>query len=202
MCLCDYVLVLLYLCVHVLVSQGLFLLLLALGGAVCDVVEAGSDPRQVKQRPRRLLHLLVVALRRLLHRCRRTPLLQRQRVANAPHPSVFGPGQTAPRQRHHPSPRPCPRTTSLSAQQGLLGNIGSGGCGDMRIQGDLPGLGFDVRLDLHGDDVVVVQRGGRGGDLGGAQPAGGFGRAVSVVVLEVLAAGRRRVAGWAVLSSA
>lgn len=124
-----------YMCV--LVSQGLFLLLLALGGAVCDVVEAGSDPRQVKQRPRRLLHLLVVTLRRLLHR-RRAPLLQRQRVANAPR-SVFGPGQTAPCQ----SPSSRPRTTSLSAQ-GLLGNVGSGGSGDVRIQRDLPGLGFDV----------------------------------------------------------
>lgn len=45
-CLRDYVLYvcvgILYVCV--LVSQGLFLLLLALGGAVCDVVEAGSDP--------------------------------------------------------------------------------------------------------------------------------------------------------------
>lgn len=122
----------------VLVSQGLFLLLLALGGAVCDVVEAGSDPRQVEQRPRRLLHLLVVALRRLLHR-RRAPFLQRQRVANAPR-SVFGPGQTAPRQ----SPSSRPRATSLSAQ-GLLGNVGSsGGSGDVRIQWDLPGLGFDV----------------------------------------------------------
>lgn len=70
----------------------------------------------------------------------------------------------------------------------------------MRIQRDLPWLGLDVRLDLHGDDVVVVVQ--RGADLGGAQPAGGFGGAVSVVVLEVLAAGRRRVAGWAVLSSA
>ncbi len=124
-----------YMCV--LVSQGLFLLLLALGGAVCDVVEAGSDPRQVEQRPRRLLHLLVVTLRRLLHR-RRAPLLQRQRVANAPR-SVFGPGQTAPCQ----SPSSRPRTTSLSAQ-GLLGNVGSGGSGDVRIQRDLPGLGFDV----------------------------------------------------------
>lgn len=36
-----------YVCL--LVSQGLFLLLLALGGAVCDVVEAGSDARQVEQ---------------------------------------------------------------------------------------------------------------------------------------------------------
>lgn len=71
----------------------------------------------------------------------------------------------------------------------------------MGIQRDLPGLGFDVRLDLHGDDVVV-QRGGRGGGLRGAQPAGGFGGAVSVVVLEVLAAGGRGVSGWAVLSSA
>lgn len=71
----------------------------------------------------------------------------------------------------------------------------------MRIQRDLPGLGFDVRLDLYGDDVVV-QRGGRGGDSGGAQPTGGFGGAVSVVVLEVLAAGWRGVTGWAVLSSA
>ena len=122
-----------YVCV--LVSQGLFLLLLALGGAVCDVVEAGSHPRQVEQRPRRLLHLLVVALRRLLHRA---PLLQRQRVANPPR-SVFGPGQTAARQ----SPGSRPRATSLSAQ-GLLGNIGSGGSGDVRIQRDLPGLGFDV----------------------------------------------------------
>lgn len=86
----------------VLVSQGLFLLLLALGGAICDVVQAGSDPRQVQQRPRRLLHLLVVALRRLLHgRC--APLLQRQRVANAPR-SVFGPGQAASCQ----SPDSCP----------------------------------------------------------------------------------------------
>lgn len=178
-----------YVCV--LVSQGLFLLLLALGGAVCDVVEAGSDPRQVEQRPRRLLHLLVVALRRLFHRA---PLLQRQRVANAPR-SVFGPGQTASSR----GPGPGPRTTSLSAQ-GLLGNVGSGGGGDVRIQRDLPGLGLDVRLDLHGDYVVVVVQGGA--DLGGAQPAGGFGGAVSVVVLEVLAAGRRRVAGWAVLSSA
>lgn len=124
-----------YVCV--LVSQGLFLLLLALSGAVCDVVEAGSDPRQVEQRPRRLLHLLVVTLRRLLHR-RRAPLLQRQRVANAPR-SVFGPGQTASCQ----SPRSRPRTTSLSAQ-GLLGNVGSSGSGDVRIQRDLPGLGFDV----------------------------------------------------------
>lgn len=186
MCLHDYV--------SVLVSQGLFLLLLALGGAVCDVVEAGSDARQVEQRPRRLLHLLVVALRRLLHR-RRAPLLQRQRVANAPR-SAFGPGQTAPRQ----GPGARPRAASLSAQQGLLGNVGSGGGGDVRIQRDLPGLGFDVRLDLHGDDVVVVVQ--RGAVLGGAQPAGGLGRAVSVVVLEVLAAERRRVAGRAVLSSA
>lgn len=121
----------------VLVSQGLFLLLLALGGAVCDVVEAGSDPRQVQQRPRRLLHLLVVALRRLLHG-RRAPLLQRQRVANAPR-SVFGPGQTASCQ----SPNSCPRTTSLFAQ-GLLGNVGSSGGGDVGIKRDLPGLGFDV----------------------------------------------------------
>lgn len=183
-------------CVCVLVSQGLFLLLLALGGAVCDVVEAGSNPRQVEQRSRRLFHLLVVALRRLLHR-RRAPLLQRQRVTNASR-SAFGPGQTAPSQ----SPG-SPQTTSLSAR-GLLGNVGSGGggSGDVRVQWDLPGLGFDVWLDFHGDNVVVVHGGGRGGDLGGAQPAGGFGGAVSVVVLEVLAAGRRRVAGWAVLSSA
>lgn len=134
-CVHDYVLVM-YICV--LVSQGLFLLLLALGGAICDVVEAGSDARQVEQRPRRLLHLLVVALRRLLH-SRRAPLLQRQRVANAPR-SVFGPGQTAPCQ----SPSARPRTTSLSAQ-GLLGNVGGcGGSADVRIQRDLPGLGFDV----------------------------------------------------------
>lgn len=134
-CVHDYVLVM-YICV--LVSQGLFLLLLALGGAICDVVEAGSDARQVEQRPRRLLHLLVVALRRLLH-SRRAPLLQRQRVANAPR-SVFGPGQTAPCQ----SPSARPRTTSLSAQ-GLLGNVGGcGGSTDVRIQRDLPGLGFDV----------------------------------------------------------
>lgn len=126
------------LCVCVLVSQGLFLLLLALGGAVCDVVEAGSNPRQVEQRSRRLFHLLVVALRRLLHR-RRAPLLQRQRVTNASR-SAFGPGQTAPSQ----SPG-SPQTTSLSAR-GLLGNVGSGGggSGDVRVQWDLPGLGFDV----------------------------------------------------------
>lgn len=132
MCVCVTVYLL-----CVLVSQGLFLLLLALGGAVCDVVEAGSDPRQVQQRPRRLLHLLVVALRRLLHG-RRAPLLQRQRVANAPR-SVFGPGQTASCQ----SPNSCPRTTSLFAQ-GLLGNVGSSGGGDVGIKRDLPGLGFDV----------------------------------------------------------
>lgn len=77
----------------VLVSQGLLLLFLALGGAVCDVVQAGSDPRQVEQRPRCLLHLLVIALRRLLHR-RRASLFQRERVADASG-SVFGPGQTA-----------------------------------------------------------------------------------------------------------
>lgn len=86
----------------VLVSQGLFLLLLTLGGAVCDVVEAGSDPRQVQQGARRLLHLLVVALGGLLHGCRPS-LLQRQRVADAP-PSIFGPGQTAARQSCQPRP--------------------------------------------------------------------------------------------------
>lgn len=72
----------------------------------------------------------------------------------------------------------------------------------MRIQRDLPGLGLDVRLDLHGDDVVVVQQGGRGGALGGGQPAGGLGSAVRVVLLEVLAAGWRGVPCRAVLSSA
>lgn len=165
-----------------LVSQGLFLLLLALGGAICDVVEAGSDPRQMQQRPCRLLHLLVVALGGLLDGGR-PPLLQRQRVANAPH-SVFGPGQTATRQ----SSKPCPRTTSLFTQ-GLLGNVGSSGSGDVRIERDLPGLRFDVGLDFHCDDVVVIQRRGRVGVLRGTQPAGGFGGTVSVVVLEVLSAG-------------
>lgn len=166
----------------VLVSQGLFLLLLTLGGAICDVVEAGSDPRQMQQRPRRLLHLLVVTLRGLLYGCR-PPFLQWQRVANAPH-SVFGPGQTATRQ----SSKPCPRTTSLFTQ-GLLGNVGSGGSGDMRIKWDLPGLRFDVGLDFHCDDIVVIQWRGRIGVLRGAQPAGGFGGAISVVLLEVLSAG-------------
>lgn len=177
------------------VSQSLLGLLLALGGAVCDVVEAGSDTGQVEQRPRRLLHLLVVALRRLLHRA---PLLQRQRVANAPR-SAFGPGQAAARQ----GPGARPRAASLSAQ-GLLRDVcrGGGGGGDVRVQRDLPGLGLDVRLDFHGDDVVVVQRGGRGGALGGGQPAGGLGSAVSVVLLEVLAAGWRGAAGRAVRSSA
>lgn len=165
----------------VLVSQGLFLLFLALGGAICDVVEAGSDPRQMQQRPRRLLHLLVVALRGFLYGCR-PPFLQWQRVAKAPHPS-FGPGQTATGQ----SSKPRPWTTSLFTQ-GLLGNVGSSGSGDMRIERDLPGLHFDVGLDFHCDDVVVIQRGGRICVLRGAQPAGGFGRAVSVVVLEVLSA--------------
>lgn len=180
--------------VCVLVSQSLFGLLLALGGAVCDVVEAGSDAGQVEQRPRCLLHLLVVAFRWLLHRA---PLLQRQRVANAPR-SAFGPGQAAARQ----SPGARPRAASLSAQ-GLLRDIrGGGSSGNVRIQRDLPGLGLDIRLDFHGDDVVVVQRGGRGGALGGGQPAGGLGSAVSVVLLEVLATGWRGAAGRAVLSSA
>lgn len=145
----------------------------------------------MEQRPRRLLHLLVVALRRLLQRA---PLLQRQRVADAPR-SAFGPGQAAARQ----SPGSSRRAASLSAQ-GLLGNVGGG---EVRIQRDLPGLGLDVRLDLHGDDVVVFQRGGRIGELlGGGQPAGGLGGAVGVVLLEVLATRGRRVAGRAVLSPA
>lgn len=189
-------------CLYVLVSQGLFLLLLALGGAVCDVVEARPDPRQMKQRPGRLLHFLIIALR-FLQRGRRTPLLQRQRVANGPR-FVFGPGQTAPSQRPASttttaaSPGARDTATSLSAQ-GLLGYEGS--ARDMGIQRDLAGLCFDVRFNLNSDDVVVVvQGGGRG--LGGVKPGGGFGRAVGVVVLEVLAAGGRSVAQWAVLSSA
>lgn len=59
----------------------------------------------------------------------------------------------------------------------------------MRIEWDLPRLCFDVGLDFHRDDVVVIQRRGGVGVLRGAQPAGRFGGAVSVVVLEVLSAG-------------
>lgn len=72
----------------------------------------------------------------------------------------------------------------------------------MRIERDLPGLRFDVGLDFHRDDVVVIQRGGGIGVLRGAKPAGGFGGAVGVVVLEVLSAGQGGVPGGAVLSSA
>lgn len=111
--------------VCVLVSESVFLLLLALGGAVCDVVEAGAHPGQVQQGAGRLLHLLVVALW-FLQRGRRAPLLQGQSVADAPR-FAFGPGQTAPGQCPGPDcdyrPGACATVASLCAQ-GILGNEG------------------------------------------------------------------------------
>ena len=49
-----------------LIFRGFLLLLLPLCRPIGDVVQAGPDARQVQERARRLLHLLVVALGGLL----------------------------------------------------------------------------------------------------------------------------------------
>lgn len=152
-----------------LIFRGFLLLLLPLCRPIGDVVQAGPDARQVQERARRLLHLLVVALGGLL----RASLFEGQRVAG--HLPRLGRGRPL-LVRGAAVARGLPGAARPAVLLRLAVALAAGAAALAAL-----------RAPLGGDLVGLVGRGGRGAVAGGrgAAGGGGLGAAVGVVLLGV-----------------